>query len=317
VDGLLDAAQGLDLVGILAAGAIRRGFASSLGQRNWFTSHPFSLDYCLYHQGDKAVKCSYAGFHWRIEELERQLGQARQQLMALARPARRIEPGRYRAYLTPAALQEITTLLAWDGFGARAQQTGDTPLLRLARGEDQLHESVSLRENTADGIAPDFGEEGFIKPHSVPLVEKGRWAGALISPRSAREFGLRTNGASESEFPVSLDMAPGDLPREQALERLGTGIWIGNLWYLNYSDRPACRITGMTRFATFWVQDGRIEAPIEVMRFDDTVYRMLGSQLEALSSERDFMPSPETYFRRSSDSARLPGALLREIVFTL
>ena len=62
------------------------------------------------------------------------------------------------------------------------------------------------------------------------------------------------------------------------------GLAIGNLWYLNYSDRPACRMTGMTRFATFWVEHGKIVAPVDVLRFDDTLYRMLGDNLEALTT---------------------------------
>ena len=64
--------------------------------------------------------------------------------------------------------------------------------------------------------------------------------------------------------------------RDDALAALDTGLCVGNLWYLNYSDRPACRMTGMTRFATFWVEDGKIVAPVDVLRFDDTIYRMLG-----------------------------------------
>ena len=35
----------------------------------------------------------------------------------------------------------------------------------------------------------------------------------------------------------------------------------------------------MTRFATFWVEDGVIQSPLEVMRFDETIYRMLGENL--------------------------------------
>ena len=62
------------------------------------------------------------------------------------------------------------------------------------------------------------------------------------------------------------------------LAALGTGLYIGNLWYLNYSDRPAGRMTGMTRFATFWVEGGRIVAPVTPLRFDDTLYRMLGRE---------------------------------------
>jgi predicted Zn-dependent protease len=112
-------------------------------------------------------------------------------------------------------------------------------------------------------------------------------------------------------------MAGGDLRDADALAALGTGLLIGNLHYLNYSDRPACRMTGMTRFATFWVEGGKIVAPVDVLRFDDTLYRMLGSNLEALTDTRELLLSPESYRSRALASACLPGALLREMAFTL
>ena len=94
-------------------------------------------------------------------------------------------------------------------------------------------------------------------------------------------------------------------------------MYVNQLWYLNYSDVPACRITGMTRFATFWVEDGEIAAPLNVMRFDETVYRVLGENLLALTARRDFLPSRSTYGGRSTSSARLPGALVEGFRFTL
>jgi predicted Zn-dependent protease len=112
-------------------------------------------------------------------------------------------------------------------------------------------------------------------------------------------------------------MNGGDLPTREALRALGTGIYVGNLWYLNFSDRAACRVTGMTRFGTFWVEDGQVVAPLKVMRFDDSILRLLGESLEALTVERDFLPSTATWRERSLESTRLPGALLRELTFTL
>jgi hypothetical protein len=53
------------------------------------------------------------------------------------------------------------------------------------------------------------------------------------------------------------------------------------------------------------------------MRFDDTIYRMLGENLLALTREREFLLDPSTYGERSTASARLPGALLRGLRFTL
>jgi predicted Zn-dependent protease len=94
-------------------------------------------------------------------------------------------------------------------------------------------------------------------------------------------------------------------------------VLINNLWYLNFSDRTKCQVTGMTRFATFWVEKGEIVAPINVMRFDDSVYRIFGSELEALTKDRNFILDQSTYEERSTQSAHLPGALLSEIEFTL
>ena len=112
-------------------------------------------------------------------------------------------------------------------------------------------------------------------------------------------------------------MAPGTLAAKDALAALGTGLFVGNLHYLNYSDRPAARITGMTRFATFWVEDGKIVAPVDVLRFDDTLFRMLGANLEALTAETELLLASDTYRERQLASMRLPGALLSEMTFTL
>ena len=78
-------------------------------------------------------------------------------------------------------------------------------------------------------------------------------------------------------------------PGQLLLQRLGTGLYIGNLWYGNFSDLPAGRLTGMTRFATFWVENGVIQAPVSTMRFDDSAYSLLGSQLEALTEQRELL----------------------------
>jgi len=144
----------------------------------------------------------------------------------------------------------------------------------------------------------------------VPLIAAGKLVGSLVSPRTAREFGLPENGANGAEMPESLAMGGGTLAADDALAALDTGLAVGNLHYLNYSDRPACRITGMTRFATFWVENGKVVAPVDVLRFDDTVYRMLGANLEALTAETEFILDAGTYQSRQLASVRLPGALV-------
>ena len=315
---ILTATQGHDFVGIYAAGGIFTGFANSLGQRNWHSSYSFNLDWSIYHDKDKAVKSAYAGFNWESSTFQDKFAHSIAQLEILKREPRTIAPGQYQVYLAPAALYEIMQLLSWGGFGLKSQRTKDSPLLRMLEEPAQhLHPSVTLIENTADGIAPAFQSNGFIKPAQVPLIEKGVYHSALVSPRSAKEYGVETNGANDDESPFSLDLAAGDFRQADVLKTLDKGVYINNLWYSNYSDRAACRMTGMTRFATFWVENGEIVAPLSVMRFDETLYRMLGDKLIALTAEREFIMDADTYEVRSTGSMRLPGALVDGFTFTL
>ena len=317
VASVLDAAQGLDLVGIYAGGPVYRGFANSLGQRNWHEVSSFNLQWSLYHRTDKAVKTSYGGFEWSAADFGAKMHDARERLALLAHPSRSLEPGPYRAYLAPSAMEEFAGLLCWGGFSGRALATRQSCLFRMQDGASVLDPTISFAENIADGIAPGFQDEGFARPDNVPLLADGRLVGSLVSPRTAKEFALATNGANAAEMPDALDMAAGTLPLADTLAALDTGIYVGNLWYLNFSDRPACRITGMTRFASFWVEHGRIVAPVNVMRFDDSVYRLLGDRLVGLTRERELIVNSDTYRARNVGSMRLPGAVVSEMAFTL
>jgi len=317
VAAVLDAGSGRDLVGIYAAGGIYAGFANALGQRNWFESFTFNCDWSVYYQRDKAVKTSYAGFVWDPTVFMRKVTEAAEQLEVLKRPPHSIPPGRYRVYLAPAALYDILEMLAWSGFGLKDHRTKQTTLLKMVEEGVHLHPAVTLRENTRDGVSPNFQAAGFIRPDQVTLIEAGVFHDCLVSPRSAKEYEVPTNGASIAEAPESVEMAAGDIARDEVLQRLDTGVYINNLWYLNYSDRSACRITGMTRFATFWVEGGVIQAPLSVMRFDESIYRLLGEHLLGLTAERDFILDPSTYHERSTGSSRLPGPLVEQVNFTL
>jgi predicted Zn-dependent protease len=73
----------------------------------------------------------------------------------------------------------------------------------------------------------------------------------------------------------------------------------------------------MTRFASFWVDKGRIVAPVNVMRFDDSVFRLFGERLVGLTSESELIVSDQSYGARSVSSMRLPGAVISEMAFTL
>lgn len=308
--------QGLDMVGIYAGGPMYRGFASSWGGRGWHVAISASLDFSLFHENGEAVKITYAASEWDAAELAAQFAQGREQLAHLGKPRKTLAPGQYRAYLAPAAVEEIIGMLQWDGFSARALATRHSPLQALQLKTASLSPQVSISEMASTGLEPLFNSEGSLRQDQA-LIEHGHLVGQMVSSRSAQEYHLEANGADTYEKPSSLVMAGGDLPSAEVLQALGTGLYIGNLWYLNYSDIGLARMTGMTRFASFWVEDGKIVAPIDTMRFDDSVYDLFGANLLALTREQSLRISTSTYSQRDAQTLLLPGALIERFTLTL
>ncbi|MCY1413766.1 putative modulator of DNA gyrase [compost metagenome] len=309
-------AQGFDLVGIYAAGPISRGFASSFGAFGWHQANSFNLDWSLFHANGEAVKANYAGQLWNDLDFARRLSSATGQLEYLGRPLKTLAPGQYRAYLAPAALDEVIGMLCWGGFSAQSIASKDSPLQRLYASDARLSPLVSMAEQVSGSLSPAFSGEGYPRA-DLSLIRAGQAHEQLINSRSAAEYGLSGNGADAGESPTALSMAAGNLPLADVLKQLGTGLYISNLWYLNYSDQPAARMTGLTRFATFWVENGQIQAPVSTMRFDDSVYSLLGTHLEALTCERELILSTGTYSERQTSSTHLPGALISKLTLTL
>ncbi|MCG8364417.1 MAG: metallopeptidase TldD-related protein, partial [Pseudanabaenales cyanobacterium] len=119
------------------------------------------------------------------------------------------------------------------------------------------------------------------------------------------------------EYLRAPEVSPGALPTDKILETLDTGLYVSNLHYLNWSDRPNGRITGMTRYACFWVEQGEIVAPIENLRFDESLYRFLGETLVNLTDSQTFIPEVGTYGHRNLGGIRTPGLIAEDFTYTL
>ena len=308
IEQLIKTAAGLDLVGIYASGTLYHGFANSLGQHNWQTHHQFNLDWSCYLNTDKAIKSQYAGSQWQPNQLEQKFEYIHQQLGLISKPSISLKPGDYRCYLSPTALSSILEIACWGGFSLKSHHNKNSPLIKLNEQTLALDTRIRMSENNRDGFTPSFTEQGFIKPTEVILIDQGIRADYLVSSRSAKKYSVLVN--TQSETPQSLQLSNGQLATSDLLPAIDTGLYISNLWYTNFSDRSNCRITGMTRFACFYIENGIVKAPIEVMRFDQSLYQLLGDRLIDLSIETECLASTDTYQRRSSSSMTLPGILV-------
>ncbi|HOX32793.1 MAG TPA: metallopeptidase TldD-related protein [Spirochaetales bacterium] len=310
-------AAGAEFVGIHAQGPICRGAATSAGARHWFAAESFIADYSAYLPNGKALKSCYAGREWDGGEYARRLASEASRLEALGRPERAVPPGEYRAYIAPEALAEFIDFFSWYGLSERQIREGESAFISLKEGRTSLSPRFDLVQDFSLGVEPRFNESGEVAPERLRLIAGGKLASTLVSARSERQYGLPANAAPEEEFLRSAAIGAGELDEDRALEALGTGLYLSNLHYLNWSDVDSARVTGMTRFACFWVEGGRIVSPIKDLRFDDSLYRVFGDRLEALTARRSLVVNPSTYEERALGGSLLPGILLSGLTFTL
>ena len=316
---ILAPVDNLDFTGFYASGSIICANANSAGQRHWFATDSFFVDYSMFvktDSGEKAVKGIYAGKEWQLQDYRLQIERSKQQLVALQRPNKTIERGQYRTYFAPAASSEFLSFLT-GSVGEASLQQGSSALLKLKNQERFLSPLLSLSENFTYGNIPRFNNLGEVAPEHLSVITNGKLVNTLVSSRSAKEYGKEANGASNDEWMRSPEVAAGNLAEAEVLKQLDTGLYLSNLHYLNWSDRTGGRITGMTRYACFWVENGEFIAPITNLRFDDSIYNFLGENLEALTNFREFIPNTGTYNKRSLGGILVPGMLVNNFTFTL
>ena len=314
---ILPAVEGLDFTGIYAGGTMIRAYADSAGQKHWFLTDSFALDYSLFTADGQAVKGTFAGNQWDQNAYAQKLIDSRQQLDRLAQSPKPIARGQYRTYLAPAAMADLIGILSWGGVSEASLQQGGSALGLLQQEEKQLSPIFSLSEDFSQGLVPRFNEWGEIAPVTLPIIQSGQLVNTLINSRTAKEYGKTANGANSAEGLRSPVVAKGNLPIAEVLKALDTGLYVSNLHYLNWSDRPSGRVTGMTRYACFWVEKGEIVAPIENLRFDESLYRFWGENLIAFTDTSEFIPEVGTYNNRDIGGIWVPGALVEDFTYTL
>lgn len=305
-----------DMAGLYAGGTIVTGNRNSKGQDHWFANESFFIDYSLY-RGEDAAKSCYADFRWNQKAFTDTLRLAAKQLEIMNRPRKKLEPGKYKVYLAPAAVSELTTMFSWGALSYKAYKNGGSAFKKLQDKEKSLSSLFSVSENFHLGLTPRFNSLGELAPEVMELIDQGVLQQLLISSRSAKEYKVPSNYAEISESPRALEILPGALAKENILKELGTGLYLSNLHYINWSDLQNARITGMTRFACLWVENGEIVAPIDDMRFDVSFYDILGSGLLAVTDFQEVDPAIDTYSRRALGGKKIPGMLIKDFELVL
>lgn len=305
-----------DLAGLWCSGPLRRAAINSKGQFHYFETDYFFFDYSIY-DGPRAAKAFYSEENWNLSQFQQTAQQAKNTLSLLKKPTLKINPGQYKTYLGPMAVAEITSLFNWKALSRASYEQGFAPLKKLVEQEILMSEKFNLSENLNLGFSTPFNRIGELSPSELPLIKNGKLENFLVSTATANEYKLKSNFADPAEYMRSPEIRAGALKESEILKQLGTGLYLSNLHYINWSDVQSARLTGMTRFACFWVENAEIVGPIQDLRFDDTLFNLFGKNLIDLTETQHVFTDTATYSQRSLGAMKVPGALLRCMNFTL
>jgi predicted Zn-dependent protease len=317
VDAILPIMSGVDFVGILANGKMYRGNANSLGQKHWFETDNHSLDYSLVTSNHQMVKGLYSSGDWDQNAYENYVNRSKKKLTIMERKPIKVDTGDYRTWFESAAVSDFLGMFSWNGISEASLRQGCSGFGKMRHSDSRLSRKFSILEDFSPGFCPKFNSDGEIASPSLALIDKGELKNTLVSSRSAKEYGLSSNFAESSEYLRSPKMLPGKLNQDDIIKTLGKGLFLSNIHYLNWSDNPGGRITGLTRYACFWVEGGEIIAPIETMRFDDSFYRFFGDKLLEVEDSLTVNPEVGTYGGRSLGATSCPGILVDSFSLTL
>ena len=305
--------SGLDLVGLFATGPLFSGNATNAGHWFWHDTHRYFFDFSVYATKDKAIKESLSGPEWNKADFERAIAKIKQTIPILYKPEVQLSPNDYRALLAPAAVADLLALASWGGFSTRAHQTNDSPLLDMRTHARRLSPLINLVDRPQNFGVPLLSDYWYQSPPTFELVREGVLTNCYTSPRVAIEFGLTHNCATSGETPRGLTLDSGTLAEANELKALDTGIYVSDIWYLNYSDRPSARITGTTRFASLWIENGKPIGPVNAARLDENLYSIFGDHLLELGQTAHFLEYTGTYGSRGLGGICCPSVLVSKL----
>jgi predicted Zn-dependent protease len=218
-------------------------------------------------------------------------------------PTREGHHGSCRVLLKPQAVLTLIATYGYVALGATGYATGRSAVAgRL--GEQVASELISLVDDGGDpdGLPSGFDAEGNVR-RRTQLIDRGVLTGVVSDRRRAAVTGGVPTGHAVPDAwrfggdpsPSNLLLAAGDTTDEELLAECGSGLVVNRLDYLRALHPKQTLVTGTTRDATYWAEDGELVAWHPQVRFtfrmDEVLTAVLGIGRTRECGDTTFMES--------------------------
>ena len=209
---------------------------------------------------------------------------------------RQIPLGDYETIFRPEAVSTFTTFIGLLGLSAKANQEGYS-FIGDKLGSKVFDGKLSIVDNGRDlstlNSVPYDGDG--IPKKALTLVDKGVAVNLCYDNYHALKEGKESTGHALLKFgrgfwyrgvplPVNQIVETGDVSIEEMIEGTKKGVLITRLHYVNPIRRDLAIISGMTRDGTWYIENGEIKHSLKMMRFTDSVTRVMGA-IDALGNQ--------------------------------
>lgn len=192
-------------------------------------------------------------------------------------PPQRVKPGAYTVVLEEEAVAELLLFLGYTALNGLEYVEGRS-LYSGRLGERPYPQRITLRDDPTDarGANASFDFEGVPKA-PVTLIREGTLEQVALDSATARRAGLESTGHalpapnSYGPMPLNMVLAPGNSSRAELIAGVGRGLLVTRFHYVNEVDPATTLLTGMTRDGTFLIEDGRVVAPVQDLRWVESV----------------------------------------------
>ncbi|NOT08089.1 MAG: TldD/PmbA family protein [Gemmatimonadales bacterium] len=198
-----------------------------------------------------------------------------------SRNPKAIEPGKYTVILEPEAGVEMLQVMI-GSMDARSADEGRSFLAKAGGtrvGEKLVDERVTIYSDPADPDVP-----------SSPWIGDGRAVGrtnwidrGVVANLYYSRYWAQKQGKPATPFPTNMIMSGGNASLEAMIRDTSRGVLVTRFWYIRFVDPQTLLLTGLTRDATFYVENGQIKHAIKNLRFNESPVIMLNN-IDALGA---------------------------------
>jgi predicted Zn-dependent protease len=125
----------------------------------------------------------------------------------------------------------------------------------------------------------------------LPQQRRDWIAGGTLANLYVDRFWAGKQGVEPVPMPSNLIMRGGTSSVDDLVASTKRGLLVTSMWYIRFVDPRSLLFTGLTRDGVFWIEDGKIQYPVQNFRWNESPIHVL-KNIEGMTAPVRVPPRP-------------------------